>query len=174
LMMDSAQDRNAGRQFKPLIEVSLGIDQFSSSWKNCDRVSSYLAHMVCHNRSDPLHFSNLFSSALNELLETAYRQNSGNGDFICRIFRDGGTDRIELTIPCEPAEIAFYQKSVAAACEPGAVEDYRQMLFSGGPLDPRIGLLELAVDYDADISIAVVDDCTVCLTADLTLEPTDN
>jgi hypothetical protein len=169
LMMDSTPGRDAGRQFKSLIEVSLGIDQFSSSWKNWDRVSSYLARMVSHNRSDPLHFSNLFSSALNELLETAYRQNSGTGDFICRIFRDGVTDRIELTIPCEPAEIAFYRKSVAAACEPGAVEDYRQMLFSGGPLDPRIGLLELAVDYAADISIAVVDYCSVRLSAYFTL-----
>ena len=54
------------------------------------------------------------------------------------------------------------------------MEDYRQMLFSGGPLDPRIGLLELAVDYGADISIAVVDGGSVRLTADLTLEPTEN
>ena len=46
----------------------VGIDDFASEWLHCDRISSYLARMVSHNRTDSLLYANLLSSALNELL----------------------------------------------------------------------------------------------------------
>jgi hypothetical protein len=53
-----------------LIEISMRMNDFSAEWMHCDRISSYVARMVSQNSADPLFHANLFSSALNELLET--------------------------------------------------------------------------------------------------------
>ena len=45
--------------------------------------------MVSHNRSDSLLYANLLSSALNELLETAFIHHGPDGDFSCRVSRAG-------------------------------------------------------------------------------------
>jgi hypothetical protein len=54
-----------------------------------------------------------------------------------------------------------------------AVELYRAALLSSGSLSPIIGLLELAVDYAADISVELQDD-TILLIADLILEAAES
>ena len=75
-----------------LLEVSMGIDDFSSEWVHCDKISSYVARMVSHDRADSLLYANLLSSALNELLETVFANHGPEGDFSCRIRRQGAAD----------------------------------------------------------------------------------
>lgn len=137
-----------------LLEVSMGIDDFSSEWVHCDRISSYVARMVSHNRTDSLLYANLLSSALNELLETVFSNHGSGGDFICRIRRSGDKDVIELTLPCDETALRFYTDAAGLLERDDLAEVYRTALFSAGRQDPRLGLLELAVDYQAKISIA--------------------
>lgn len=160
-----------GAEFKPLLEIALGVETFSSNWAHCDRIATYVARLVSHNRTDSLLYSNLFSSALNELLETAFRTHRGGGELGCSVSRAGGVDRIELTIPCDEAMRSFYASAVNDLGQSDVAERYVAALLAEGELDPRIGLLELAVDYKARLSLKPEGD-TVRLIADLALEDT--
>jgi hypothetical protein len=126
--------------------------------------------MVSHNRTDSLLYSNLFSSALNELLETAFRAHGSGGSLVCSVLRRGPTDRIELTVPCDDESAGFYAATMARMNRPDVEDQYRDSLYADGPLDPGVGLLELAVDYQAAMTLQPASDKSVRLVADLTLE----
>ena len=132
----------------------MGIEAFASEWLHCDRISSYLARMVSHNRADSLLYANLLSSALNELLETAFVHHGPEGDFSCRVSRAGEADVIELDLPCDEHDIVLLHATAAQRLQqPDLAEIYHAALFSPGSADPHLGLLEVAVDYRARISI---------------------
>jgi hypothetical protein len=154
---------------KPLLEISMGMDAFSSEWLHCDRLSSYIARMVSHNRSDSLLYANLLNSALNELLETVFANHGADGEFSCRISRDGGTDVIEITMPCDEKTGEFYAAAANRLAAATASQTYQAALFSGGPPDPHLGLLEIAADYRARISIEPAGS-RLKLSAEMTLE----
>ena len=145
-------------------------DVFGADWTHCDHLSSYVARMVSHNRADSLLYSNLLSSALNELLETVFRAHATEGTFRCRIWRSGATDRVELVIPCKADQRNFYLDTVALARDADVAERYRGMLFADSQFDTRTGLLELAVDYEAAITVEPEGEDAIRLTTDLVLE----
>lgn len=159
-----------GSTFEPLFQIDMDIDVFTSNWAYCDRLSSYAARMVSHNRIDSLLYSNLFSSALNELLETVFRAHGSGGSFICAISRLANKDRIELTIPCRAQDTQFYVDAMKRLARKDVAEQYRSALFAEGVLDPDIGLFELAVDYGASIRAEATSENTIRLIADLALE----
>ncbi|HWK67637.1 MAG TPA: ubiquinone biosynthesis methyltransferase UbiE [Rhizobiaceae bacterium] len=148
----------------------MDVGAFASDWAYCDRLSSYAAKMVSHNRTDSLLYSNLLSSAMNELLETAHRAHGATGNFVCSILRNGNKDRVELVIPNDLAGLDFYRKALNRLSQENLAETYRAALFQEGPIDPTIGLMELAVDYNARLIIEPMDDGAVRLAAELTLE----
>lgn len=156
--------------FAPLLSMQMDMAVFGSNWAYCDRLSSYVARMISHNRTDSLLFSNLFSSAFNELLETVFRTHSPDGQFVCAVERSGQTDRVRLSLPADAAVKSFYQSLLGQLAQGDAPERYRAALFSDGPIDPGIGLFELAVDYDARFSLDAATDHVLHITADLALE----
>ena len=159
-----------GKTFELLLSVDMGVDAFASNWATCDRLSGYISRMVSHNRTDSLLYSNLFSSALNELLETAFRRHRPGGQLTCSVSRRQRRDRIELTIPCDALDRQFYQTAIDRLSRADAADQYRSALFADGPLDPDIGLFELALDYNAVLSVTASGDGSVRLVADLALE----
>lgn len=169
-MTSELRDGGAGR-YEVLLAISMDISVFASDWAYCDRLSTYVARMVSHNRADSLLYSNLLSSALNELLETVYRNHGAAGEFSCTVLRAADRDRIELKIPGESSEMAFYRQAIDRLSSPDVADDYRAALFSDGEIDPSIGLMELAVDYNAKLLIEAAD-AAVHLTAELILEDT--
>lgn len=168
--MATQSPAGATDRFELLIAVDMDIGAFASDWAYCDRLSTYLAKMVSHNRTDSLLYTNLLSSALNELLETVHRAHGPAGRFACAVLRSEGRDRIELTIPNANANSDFYRQAITSLSREDLAEQYRTALFREGPLDPTIGLMELAVDYNARLTVEAVDDAAVRLTAELTLE----
>jgi hypothetical protein len=148
----------------------MGIEAFASEWLHCDRMSSYLARMVSHNRTDSLLHANLLSSALNELLETAFAHHGPEGDFTCRVSRAGEADVIELDLPCDEKTLSFYSAAARRLTEPDLAETYYAALFSTGEADPYLGLLEVAVDYRARISIVPENGNRLKLAAEMALE----
>lgn len=155
---------------KPLVEISMGIEDFASQWLHCDRISSYLARMVSHNRTDSLLYANLLSSALNELLETAFAHHGPQGNFSCRVSRAGEADLIELDLPCDETALSFYSEAARRLQQPNLAEAYHAALFSPGKADPHLGLLEVAVDYRARISIVPETGNRLKLAAEMALE----
>ena len=170
--MIRAADSADGKDFTLLLQFDMGMDGFASDWAYCDRLSSYMAKMVSHNRADSILYSNLLSSALNELLETAFRQHHAGGDLLCSISRSGARDRVELTIPSDGDTSDFYQDAIARLSHAGVAEEYRNALFADGPLTNDIGLMELAVDYGAQLSVEQLGDHSLRLVAEFALEET--
>ena len=156
--------------FQAMIQVDMKIQTFLSTWLHCDHISSYLARMVSHNRSDSVRYANLFSSAFNELLEIAFRTHHPAGELGCKVSRHGEVDRIELTFPCTPDEQDFFLDAVRQTENSNKRERYMSAL--SGDLAPsrRVVLLELAVDYNAILRLEDVGNNTVKLVVDLPLE----
>ena len=152
----------------------MDVGVFASDWTHCDRISSYVARMVSHNRLDSLLYSNLFSSAMNELLETVFRIHAPYGRFACVVERSERIDRVRLLVPCRSTDLEFYRQAAHQARRKDAGDLYRAALLSPGPLSPFTGLLELAVDYDALISIEEHGDESLSVIADLALEETES
>lgn len=164
------QDNGAADE--PMIEVDFDIGDFTSDWSNCDIVSSYVSRMISHNRADSLLFANLYSSALNEVLETAFRVHGPTGKLVCRFKRAGNIDRIEVDLPSNDAVASFYRKAVDLTRQPDAERLYLTRLFSWDVPDTSLGLLELSVDYGANFSLKQTTN-RICLAADLVLEEQD-
>lgn len=156
--------------FAVLMQFDMGVDDFASDWAYCDRLSSYMARMVSHNRTDSVLYSNLLSSALNELLETVFRRHQPGRDFVCTISRNGPYDRIELTIPADAETAQFYRDAIGKIGDADADDRYRKALFTEGPLSADIGLMELSIDYAARIFIEEVNGDVLRLVAELALE----
>jgi hypothetical protein len=158
------------KDFEPLLEIILPCSEFLADWSHCDRMATYLARQVSFARSDPEYFSNLLSSALNELLEAVFRARPESGQLRCCLSRAGSIDRIAISLPCEEAIEAFFRGSIDAASGAGAMEHYEAALLAQGTLDPAIGLFELALDYGAQFRFGRESDGQILLTADLVLE----
>lgn len=168
--MVTGSEAASTRSFEPLIELAMTARAFSAYWSQCSYIATYVARAVSHNRTDSTLYSNLFSSAINELLELAYRSHHGEGPVACRVLRSGAVDRIEIHIPCAPSHSRFLLSAVEHLSGPGSEARYLDALTSGDGGCPDIGLLELAHDYGADISAKAEDHEQVRLTVDLRLE----
>ncbi len=153
-----------------MLQMDLDIGDFSSDWSHCDLISTYLARMVSHNRLDSLLFANLYSSALNELLEAVFRTHGGAGQLHCAVLRDGGRDRIELVFPAGDDICDAYKAAVGDASGERAEQLYLDALFSEQEPEFGLGLLELGVDYGAKLSVQPRENGRLCLVAELALE----
>ena len=170
--MDLRAVQREADDYALLLEFDMDMDGFASNWAYCDRLSTFFARMISLYRCDSLLYSILFSSALNELLETVYRLHTPAGSFVCAVSRSGPSDRIVLTIPVDAETAGFYRQAVDILNEGDVAARYHSALFTEGPLQPNIGLLELAVDYAARFSIEPADGNAIRLIAELTLEAT--
>jgi hypothetical protein len=168
--MSSAQANANGAAFEALVQFDMEIEAFASNWIHCDQVSTYLARMISHNRSDSVRHSNLFSSALNELLEAAFRARHTEGELVCKVSRSGNWDRIELTFPCTAEERNFFEQALAQTAGDDALDRY---LFSvSGDMAPsrEVVLSELVINYEALIRITDAGTNRIRLIVDLPLE----
>ncbi|MDW6023484.1 ubiquinone biosynthesis methyltransferase UbiE [Mesorhizobium sp. BAC0120] len=157
-----------------MIEFDIEFRSFISDWQHCDHISSYLARTISHNRPDSVLYSNLYSSAFNELLEVAFRTRHPAGVLACKLSRDGDRDRIELTFPCTEEERQFYQYAVSQIQDTSARERYLVSLSGDVAPSRDIVLLELALDYNAGLSLETTDADSITLTVDLPLGGLEN
>jgi hypothetical protein len=168
---DVSYSNASGAGETPMIEIDLDVRDFSSNWANCDLVSSYVSRMVCHNRLDSMLFANLYSSALNELMETAFHRHGNDGKVVCRFKRRENSDRIEIDMPGSEDIARFYDDAVALTKRPDKDAIYLDRLFSAEDPDRSLGLLELSVDYGAEFNLTRdQSNNRICLTADLVFE----
>lgn len=170
----SSQELAARTDFEPMIQIDMEIKAFLADWLHCDYISNYVARMISHNRSDSLRHSNLFSSAVNELLEVAFRTRHPGGELACRVSRHGETDRIELTFPCTPEERQFYEEAISHIDGPDVRERYLNSV--SGDLAPsrEVVLLELAIDYNATLRLEEAVTDAITLVVDLPIEGLPN
>lgn len=165
----ATHDSIADPDFRMMVQIDVEMATFHSNWTHCDYIATYLARTISHNRPDSVLFANLFSAALNELLEITFRSRHTGGTFACKISRQGNVDRVELNFTCREDEQRFFEQAVARVRSGGAEADYMNSL-SGDPAPSRDMLLvELAVSYNAAVSMNTHDNGTIALVIDLPL-----
>jgi hypothetical protein len=162
-------DSAAGHDSRMMVQIDMDVATFNSDWMHCDYIATYLARTISHNRPDSVLFANLFSSALNELLEIVFRTRDIGGIFACKISRLHDIDRVALTFTCREEEVRFFEQAILRARgEDG--EAFYMAALSGDPGPGReMLLLELVVSYNAAISMDARDDNTLTIVVDLPL-----
>ena len=137
----------------PLVELTLETDAFARDWSHCDQIANYLGQLVAHDRPDSFLYANLLSTVLNELFEAVFARHHAHGAVRCTLARNGRHDRVELLIPADAAVRAFYKESVAAAQAGDVAEAYTRALLGKESPAGLLGMLELAADYGAQLSV---------------------
>ena len=156
--------------YRELVKFEMDAGAFGSDWGHCGLVSSHLAGLVSFKRRDPLYYANLLSSALNELLELAFRKHVAGGRIGCAILHAGGQDRIVVEIPCDDEVRDFFEDAVGLASGSDVAERYVGCLMDEGGFDLRVGLYELAVDYRARLGLERAGADAIRLVADVSLD----
>jgi hypothetical protein len=162
-------DSTTDHDFRIMVQIDMEMGAFNSNWTHCDYIATFLARTISHNRPDSVLFANLFSSALNELLEITFRSDHVGGTFVCKISRRGEIERVELTFTCSEDEQDFFKQAVARVHSSGAQTDYMSSLSDAPDLSRNMLLVELAVSYNAAVSLKTLSDDTITLAVDLPL-----
>jgi hypothetical protein len=154
----------------PVLEVTVSTGLFNSVWANCEGVSSYIARATSLNRPDSLMHFNLLSSALNELLELAFRSHAPGASITCGVSRKGDRDRVVLRVPGNEEVTSAYRRLVSEAGGGDSAERLASQLLAGAPPSAGLSLMELAANYKARFELEISDDQQVSLITDLALE----
>jgi hypothetical protein len=168
--MALAEQERAEAPFEPLLQFEMEMGSFLSDWHHCDHLSTFMARMISHNRTDPVRHSNFFSSALNELLEVSFRGGSTDGRMGCAVYRQGPTERVRLTFPCPPGQRQFYQEAVSKTRKANAYARYLDAISTELAPSREVILLDLAINFDAQLHLDESDPPSISLVVDLPLE----
>lgn len=169
MQLEPTHDNTGAHDSRMMIQIDMDLAMFNSNWTHCDYISTYLARTISHNRPDSVLFANLFSSALNELLEIVFRTREIGGIFACEISRQDDIDRVAITFTCREDEQRFFEQAIARVRSADGEAFYMASL-SGDPGPSRETLLlELVVSYNAAIRMDVRSDDTFTVILDLPL-----
>lgn len=153
MQISATPNDTTARDSGMMVQIDMDLATFDSDWLHCDYIASYLARTISHNRPDSVLFANLFSSALNELLEIVFRTRDIGGTFECKILRQQDIDRIELNFTCRDDERRFFQQAIVRAQSDDGEAYYMSALSNEpGPTRETL-LLELAISYNAAITM---------------------
>ncbi len=156
---------------EPLLELEMEMAIFVADWLHCDQCATYVASMVSHDRPDPIRHANLLSAALNELFEMSFHTRECNGALTCRFYRNGATERIELTFPCSAEQRSEYRTILEHMQGGGhALAAYLDLITNDAARAEHAILLGLALNYDAGITLHEHDADMLTLVVDLALE----
>ncbi|WP_027997372.1 hypothetical protein [Sinorhizobium arboris] len=168
--MHGAEIQPTEAPFEPLLQFEMEMGAFLSDWNHCDQLSTFMARMISHNRSDPVRHSNFFSSALNELLEVSFRGGSPDGRIGCAVYRWGPTERVEVTFPCPPGQRQFYREAVSKTRDGDAHARYLDSISTDLAPSREAVLLDLSINFDADVRLDESEPPSITLVVDLPLE----
>lgn len=135
--------------------ASMPIALFKANWSRIGHLADYFGTVTGTRRADPARHSNLYATVLNELLELAVRAARPDGLMRLDLYRDGGTDRIELAVACEP-DIGAGLCDRIADLDPLTADDaLHAALIAPDPPDLCIGIWEIIADFGGKVVTAM-------------------
>lgn len=172
------QQNDFVHQALPILQMQLDYVGLTDAWEHCDQVANLLGRLGSFNRVDGQMHANLLSTVLNEVFEIVYWKASAAGLVKCALYQHGERDFIEIEIEAKDTDIRFYEAAVSVARSKDVQDLYLRTLANDLP-DRSFGLLELAANYGAEISLAsdvrtqsvriIVDVCLTAVTKDARL-----
>ncbi|MFB9950116.1 ubiquinone biosynthesis methyltransferase UbiE [Rhizobium puerariae] len=170
--MGAVSEEPVKAAFEPLLQFEMDMRTFLSDWQHCDQLSTFVARMISHNRTDPIRHSNFFSFALNELLEVSFRGGAPEGRIYCTAYRLDSTERLKLSFTCLPGQEEFYREAVSKTHGEDAVARYLGAISTELAPDREVVLLDLAINFDADVRLESCTPDSITFVVDLPLEGT--
>ncbi|TCV71958.1 ubiquinone biosynthesis methyltransferase UbiE [Neorhizobium sp. S3-V5DH] len=168
--MRAARKKPQETGFAPLIQFEMDMATFLSDWQHCDQLSTFMARMISHNRMDPIRHSNFFSFALNELLEVSFRGGSPEGRLDCTVYRHDLKERVRLSFRCPPGQQQFYREAIAKTHQEDVLGRYLSAISMDQTPNREVILLDLAINFDADLHLEEHAPSDITFVADLPLE----
>ncbi|MBB3659115.1 hypothetical protein FHX15_004379 [Rhizobium sp. BK650] len=168
--MHASSDKPADVAFQPLLQFEMEMAAFLSDWQHCDQLSTFMARMISHNRTDPVRHSNFFSFALNELLEVSFRDGSPQGSIDCTVYRRDATERVKLSFTCPAGQQESYREAVSRTHEKDATKRYHSAISMGQTPNRETILLDLAINFDARLHLEEPAPASITLVVDLPVE----
>ena len=147
--------KSALEPMPPVIRLSCDLPGFLADWRRCDQLSNYLAESLSLGKVDPFAFSSLLSTMVNEVLETIFYHNTGQGRLNLQLSEEDDEAtvlRAEFAVDREVR--ARYEHIIQTLASQDPVKVYEQLLFQLPTLDARdTCLYEIAADYGARLSL---------------------
>lgn len=170
--MGAASKKPAEAAFAPLLQFEMDMRTFLSDWQHCDQLSTFIARMISHNRTDPIRHANFFSFALNELLEVSFRGGSPDGRIDCIVYRRDLMERVKLSFTCPSGQQEFYREAVSRTHQDDAFSRYLGAISTDQTPNREVILLDLAINFDAEVHLEERAPASITLVVDLPLEGT--
>lgn len=145
---------------KQLITMRLGAAGFAQHWQHCDLVANYLATFASGLLQRSEYHAILMSTVLNELLEVVFRRNAGTGQIGISLSSDDRQLVVEILVPVNETELAFYQEMAELVTRTDIAELHRQHIMQPYSDDRSLtfSLLELAANHNAVLHVQMADD----------------
>jgi hypothetical protein len=139
----------------PAVRLSCDLPGFLADWHRCDQFSNYLAEAVSLNKADPFAFSSMLSTMINEVLETIYYHNAGEGALTLHVTEEADAATVlRAEFAVDASSRALYERIVATLEHGDPVGLYEKLLFQASTGDARdICLYEIAADYGARLAL---------------------
>lgn len=139
----------------PAVRVTCDLAGFLADWRRCDQFSNYLAESLSLAKADPFAFSSLLSTIINEVLETIFCHNAGQGVLSLQLFEEADASTVLRAEFAVNEQIrTLYEGTVASLSGQDPVQLYEQLLFQSASADTReLCLYEIAADYGARLSL---------------------
>ncbi len=136
------------------VRLCCDLPGFLADWRRCDQLSNYLAQALGLAKSDPFAFSSMLSTIINEVLETVFYHNGGQGMLSLVLSEEGGDTVLHAEFSVDEASRALYQSVVDTLQHQDPVRVYEELLVRASSVDGRdICLYEIAADYGARVAI---------------------
>ncbi len=139
----------------PEVRLSCDMPGFLADWRRCDQVSNYLAESLSLAKADPFAFSSMLSTIINEVLETIFCHNAGEGPLTLELYEEDDTATVlRAEFAVDDQARAMYERIRDTLASQDPVGVYEQLLFQVSSADARdICLYEIAADYGARLTV---------------------
>lgn len=146
---------NTSQTLSPAIRLQCDMPGFLADWRRCDQVSNYLAESLSLAKSDPFAFSSMLSTIINEVLETIFYHNAGQGALTLQLFDDAeGETLLRAEFAANEEVRSLYRGMVTTLEQQDPVGLYEKMLMQVSAADTRdVCLYEIAADYGARVAV---------------------
>lgn len=141
-----------------MLELAFDLEGFLSSWHHCDQMANYAGFYTSFGKPDVFSYENIMSTITNEILETIYWRNAGQGTVSMVISEQQVGTCIEATIPVNAESECFYRNTVQRLSQGDPNDLYLELLLSGGGEQGVLSLSELAANYDAKLNLSTGQD----------------
>lgn len=135
---------------RPIISGRYALGPFRDEFSHCSSTADLFAQVTANAHGNVRLAVDLLSTALNEMLEWAYRSTDYNqaGEMSLEVVEDGDSLRLSLTVPLAAGQSAQFVEQLSGLRADAARQLFlRSVESAAAQVDPMLGLYWLAAEF---------------------------